>query len=256
MQALAREDLAGAEHPPVSQLIARQRGTLAAGAAAAITEHLSLCGRCSALALEVADFLAAGDEGEEDDTSAADDEEAWRALRRAQLLQPAEPPPARRRSPLASLAFAYGLAAAFAALSAVLLLAPWLRPPRPPRPSVSPVSPWVNPGLYDLAPVSGERSGDAVPSVPVRFRSAGDAALLILNPAQAADAARYEVRIRRADGKLAWRSTELLRQPSGAFHLGLPAGALPAGRYVLELYGRTAGRPDVLLGTYRISIVP
>lgn len=253
MQALAREELAGAEHPPVSQLIARQRGTLAAGAAAAITEHLSLCGRCAALALEVADFLAAGDEGEEDDTSAGDDEEAWRALRRAQLLSPAEPPPARRRSPLASLAFAYGLAAAFAALSAALLLAPR---PRPPRPPASPISPWVNPGLYDLAPASGERSGDAVPSVPIRFRSAGDAALLILNPAQAADAARYEVRIRRADGTLAWHSTELLRQPSGAFHLGLPAGALPAGRYVLELYGRTAGRPDVLLGTYRISIDP
>jgi hypothetical protein len=144
---------------------------------------------------------------------------------------------------LQSLSFAYGLAATFALVSLCLLLFhEWSPAPRP----------QVNAGLYDLTPTGSERGFVAPPS-PIRFRSRDDSALLILNPAVVANAARYGVRIRRAEGAVLWRSEGLELQAPGAFRLTLPARALPPGRYSLELYGITGGR-EKPLGTYRIAI--
>jgi hypothetical protein len=247
MQALAREELGGAEHPSASKLIARHRGALPAAAAAAITEHLSLCSACTALALDVAELFG-GDEDEEE-PAPGEVEAVWRQLhtaqRKAETVPPARPP---RRPWFRSLAFAYGLAASFAAAGiAVLLLRPLTGPP--PRPQ-------ANAGLYDLAPAAGER-GQASRPAAIRFRTHRDSALLILNPAVVAEAPQAVLRIRRADGVEVWRLDGLDRQPNGAFHLGLPAGALAPGSYSLELYGTGAtGAPGPLLGTYWITLEP
>jgi len=252
MAALAREELRGATHPPPRRLAAYQRGELPPAETAAIAEHLSLCSACTAIVLDAAEFFAAGDEEE---AAPADPEESWRELQAARarteerpsVPAPAPMPPraAPRRSPFRSLGFAYGLAAVIAAVSAGFIL--FKGTPPPPRPQ-------ANPGLYDLAPSGAARGEEARPT-PIRFQTPGGSALLILNPAVVPSSARYGVRIRRADASVLWRSEDLVPQPSGSFHLSLPAGALPPGRYELELYGVTEGR-ETALGAYRIEIEP
>jgi len=249
MAALAREELRGATHPPPRRLAAYYRGELPPAEAVAIAEHLSLCSACTAVVLDAAEFFAADDEEE---AAAADQEESWRELQAARAkteaprpsASPALTPPRSipRRSLFRSLEFAYGLAAVFAAVSVGLIVFRGTPPPQP----------QVNPGLYDLAPSGAARGEEARPT-PIRFQTPGGSALLILNPAVIPSSARYGVRIRRMDGPVVWRSEDLVPQASGSFHLSLPAGSLPPGRYELELYGGTEGR-ETALGAYRIEI--
>jgi hypothetical protein len=265
MQALSREELKGAEHPPASRLIAYQRGEIEPAQAAAIRQHLSLCTECAELVLDSADFFGsdAAAEGEEEESGPAGLEARWEelqaALRNPELHPPspapspasmpaaATAPPPPRRSLVRSLAFAYSLAATFAAIALGLLLSSRFKEPGAPPPR-----PQANVGLYDLTSAASERAGSGQVTA-IRFRSPGDSALLILNPAVAARSARYGVRIRSSGGAVAWRSEELVPQPTGAFHLGLPAGALRPGRYSVELYG-TAGGRETLLGSYPIAV--
>lgn len=250
MAALAREELRGADHPSTARLIAYHRGEIPPVEAAAVTEHLSLCSECAAILLDAAEFFSEED-GEE--AASADLEASWQELRAAvprgkerspsAVPSPVPPPAAPPRSLLRSLAFAYGLAATFAAVSVGLLI---FRTPVPPP------QPQVNPGLYDLTPSGAER-GEGTLVASIRFQTPASSALLILNPAVVASSTHYGVRIRRMDGPVVWQSEALVPQASGAFHLSLPSGALPAGRYSLELYGVTAGR-ETSLGTYRIAI--
>jgi hypothetical protein len=251
MLALAREELRGAEHPSTSRLIAYYRGEIPPPEAAVIAEHLSLCEECTSIALDVAEFFA--DDDEEEEATPADLEASWQELRaaapRALERRPAPvsaltpPRTIPRRSIVRSLAFAYGVAAAFAAVSIGLVLFHGRSPA--PRPQ-------VNAGLYDLTS-SGSERGEGAQVTLIRFQSSGASALLILNPAVVANSARYGVRIRRADRAVVWRSEDLELQAPGAFHLSLTAGALPSGRYAVELYGITEGR-ERLLGIYWIEI--
>jgi hypothetical protein len=256
MAALAHEELRGAKHPATSQFIAYYRGEIPSAEAAAIREHLSLCDDCSALVLDAAEFFADEDEEEEaaEATTPSDDvEAAWEELRA--LVSGAKTPPSPptlilppppsipQRSLVRSLAFAYGVAAVFAALSVGLFLFKGTSPPQQPQ---------VNAGFYDLTSSHSERGEGPLPT-PVRFRSPDDSAHLILNPEVVADSARYGVRIRDADGGIIWRSEALELQASGVFHLSLPARAFPPGRYSLELYGIKEDR-ETLLGIYRIAI--
>jgi putative zinc finger protein len=250
MAALAREELRGAEHPSTSRLIAYHRGELPPAEEATVMEHLSLCEECAALVLDAAEFFADDDEEE---ATPADLEASWQELR-AETPRAEERPPSRvpalspppsipRRSLVRSLAFAYGLAATFAAVSVGLILFHGRSPA--PRPQ-------ANAGLYDLTSSNSER-GEGTQPTRIRFRSPDASALLILNPAVVPNSSRYGVRIHRTDGAVVWRSEDLELQTLGAFHLSLPAGALPPGRYSLDLYGITEGR-ERLLGTYRIEI--
>jgi hypothetical protein len=250
MAALAREEIRGAQHPSTSRLIAYHRGELPQTEAAAITEHLSLCELCTALILDAAEFFT---DDEEEDAESPDLEALWQELQTAtsRTGKPAPspipvvplPPTVPRRSLVRSLAFAYGVAAIFAAASVGLVFF---------KATSSPPRPQVNVGLYDLTSSSSER-GESSQLTPIRFQSPGGSALLILNPAVVANSARYGVRILRADGTAVWRSEDLVRQNSGVFHLSLPAGAFRAGRYSLELYGITQSG-ERLLGTYRIEM--
>lgn len=249
MLALAHEELRGVEHPSTSRLIAYHRGQLPPAEIAAVTDHLSLCEDCTGLVLDAAEFFTE----EEEEAAPADLEASWQELRtatsRAEERPPSpvpvlSPPPAiPRRSLFRSLAFAYGVAAAFAVLSVGLVLFREMSP----SPRLQ-----VNAGLYDLTSSSSERA-EAAQATSIRFRAPGDSALLILNPEVIADSARYGVRIYRADGGVVWRSEDLALQALGGFHLSLPAGALPPGRYSLDLYGITEGR-ERHLGTYPIAI--
>jgi len=254
MVVLAREELRGAEHLSTTRLMAYHRGEIPPSETTAIMEHLSLCKECSSLMLEVAEFFADDDE-EEEDSAPPDLEPAWQELQGAMSgakqrrppspspvlsLPPAAPP---QRSVVRSLAFAYGVAATFAAVSIGLVVF---------KETTSPLGPQVNTGLYDLTP-SGSDRAEAADATPIRFRTPGDSALLILNPEVAPDSARYGVLIHSAAGAVVWRSEDLVLQTPGGFHLSLPAGALPPGRYSLKLYGITEGR-EIPLGTYPIAI--
>jgi hypothetical protein len=252
MAALAREELRGMEHPSTSRLIAYHRGEIPPAEMTALREHLSLCEACSALVLDAAEFFS--DDDDEEDAESPDFEVAWQGLQAARrgaeerspllapvLSMPPSAPP--RRSLVRSLAFAYGVAATFAALS----LGPVLF-----RETIPPPQPQPNAGFYDLTS-SGSERGEAIQETSIRFRTPGDSALLILNPKVVADSARHGVRIHRVDGSVVWGSENLVPQASGGFHLSLPAGVLPPGRYSLELYGITEGR-ESLLGTYPIAI--
>jgi hypothetical protein len=253
MISLAREELRGTEHLSPSRLIAYHRGEVPPTEATPITEHLSLCRECSALALEVAEFFA--DDDEEEDINPTDSEAAWQELQAVMSgaeQRPKAPSPVLslssfappHRSLLRSLAFAYSVAAACAAVSVGLIL---FRETTPHR------SPQANTGLYDLTS-SGSNRAEAADATPIRFRTPGDSALLILNPEGTLDSARYGVRIRDSKGAVVWRSEELVVQAPGGFHLSLPAGALPPGHYSLELYGTTERR-ETPLGTYPIIVI-
>lgn len=249
MAALAREELRGAEHPSTSRLLAYQRGEGTPAEVAAVREHLSLCEECSAVVLDAAEFFAEEDEEEED--SPAELEREWQELRR--LVPDAHHPPAPAavlplpaaapsRPPLwRSLGFAYGLAASFAAVSLGLGFF---------RAFPAPV-PQANAGLYDLTS-SGQDRSERAEATPMAIRFASPSVLL-LNPEEVPDSERYGVRVRRGDGTVAWESESFVPQRSGAFHLGLPAGALKAGEYSLQLYGISEGR-ETPLGTYSIRI--
>jgi hypothetical protein len=249
MAELARQELRGAEHPPVRRLVAYHRGELPPAETAAMTEHLSLCTECSALLLDAAEFFA----GDEEEPEPADLEASWQALQEAARGATKRPvaaipaPPAPRSIPrrpiLRSLPFAYGLAACFAALSVALLVV---------RPPSAPLQPHVNDGLYDLTSTS--QRGEGSRETPIRFQGPGSSAYLILNPAAPPGSPRYGLRLRSADGRVAWRSEGLkLETTLGPFHVSLPAGAFPPGRYSLELYGLDAGR-ETPLGTFRIVL--
>jgi hypothetical protein len=253
MAALAREELRGADHPSTARLIAYHRGEIPPAEAAVIREHLSFCGECAALLLDAAEFFAEEEGEDAAPTDPADLETSWQELQaalsgggeRSPATVPALRPPSAApiRSLARSLSFAYGLAATFAAVSIGLLL--FRAQALSPRPQ-------VNPGLYDLTPSGSERSeGESV--VSIRFQSPEDSAFLIFNPSVAASSNTYGVRIRGTAGPIAWQSDDLVLQATGAFHLSLPARALPPGRYSLELYGVTAGR-ETPLGAYRIAI--
>lgn len=259
MIALTREELRSAEHLSTSRLIAYHRGEIPPTETTAITEHLSLCKQCSSLMLDVAEFFAEEEEDEEDeDATPPNLEPAWQELRGvmsgAKQRRPPSPvpvlspPPAAppQRSVVRSLAFAYGVAATCVAVSVGLVV---FRETTPPRPQ-------VNTGLYDLRPSGSDRAA-ATDATPIRFRTPGDSALLILNPEGTPDSARYGVRIRRTngttDGAIVWQSEDLVLQAPGGFHLSLPADALPPGRYSLKLYGITQSR-ETPLGTYPIAI--
>ncbi len=250
MLALSREELRGVEHPSTGRILAYHRGELTAVEAAALTEHLSLCETCAEAALDAAEFFA---EDDEEDAAPAELEAAWQKFRAASVptaapeisLPPPQrlPPPAQpQRSFLRSVAFAYGVAAVFAALSVGLTLF-----------KVSPKArPEVNAGFFDLTPAGADR-GETPPTTPIRFASPGSSALVLLNPAVVPSSQGYGVRIRQADGVEVWKSEDLVLQASGVFRLSLPAGAFPVGRYALELYGITHGR-ETPLGTYWIAI--
>ena len=258
MSALAREELAGKEHPETSRLVAYHRGELPPAEAAAIREHLSLCDPCAEVVLDAADFFAAAADAadeEDEETAPADLDAAWEEIRAATgrgqarppspatpAPMPASPPPPRR--PLyRSLPFAYGLAATFAVLSLGLVLF---------RGASAPSAPQVNAGLYDLTSINAERSERTEPKT-IRFRSPEDIALLILNPEVASHAPRHGVRIRNAQGGVVWSSEDLEPQEPGGFRLGLTGRGLPAGRYSVELYGIT-GSQETPVGTYPIVI--
>jgi hypothetical protein len=251
MTALAREELKGAEHPSALRLIAYHRGQIPPAEMETIREHLSLCQACTAIVLDAADFFAE-DEEEEDEIAPSELAASWDELdaarrRTAASSRPAGPlrrePSSPRRSIFRSLGFAYGLAAILAAVSlGVLAIRETGFPPRP----------TANVGLYDMTSASSQRGERVVPTT-IHFRSPDDLALLVLNPAVVPRSARYRVRVRNAIGTLVWSSESLVLQPSGAFHIGLPATAFPPGRYSLSLYGLTAGR-ETPLGSYPIVV--
>jgi hypothetical protein len=107
---------------------------------------------------------------------------------------------------------------------------------------------------YDLAPADSQRA-EPVEETEIRLPGPDGSAHLILNPSAMAVPAppRYGVRFRGADGDVVWQNEALLPQKLGIFRLGLPAGALPPGRYTIELYGLRDGREEPL-GTYRIVL--
>jgi hypothetical protein len=250
MTVLAREVLRGTEHPSTKHLIAYQRGRMPPAEEAAIREHLSLCQECTGLVLDAADFFA---DDQDEEATPADLEASWQRICEAMRI-PDERSPAPAlalggplRSPLLqSLAFAYALAATFAAVSVGLFVfAAGGKGP--------PLQPQANVRIYDLTSSNSQR-GDETKLSSIRFRSPVDSALLILNPAQVpAPSAQHGVRIRRGDAALVWQSEDLAPEPTGGFHLGLPAGALLPGKYHLELYEIAAGR-ETPLGNYSIAI--
>lgn len=249
MASLAREELRGAEHLSTSRLIAYHRGEIPPAETPAITEHLSLCTECSALALEVAEFFA--DDDDEEDATPSAREAAWQELQTVMsgpdrrppapaFLSPVAAPP--RRSPIRSLALAYGLAATFAAVSVGLV---FFRE-KAPSPSLQP-----DPGLYDLTSSGSMRTGETNAKL-IRFQAPDESAILILNPEGPLTSNRSRVRISDSAGAIVWES-DLTLQPTGGFHLSLPAGALASGRYSLDLNGLIEGR-ETSLGQYQIAI--
>ena len=167
MTVLAREVLRGTEHPSTKHLIAYQRGRMPPAEEAAIREHLSLCQECTGLVLDAADFFA---DDQDEEATPADLEASWQRICEAMRIPderspaPALAPGGPLRSPLLqSLAFAYALAATFAAVSVGLFVfAAGGKGP--------PLQPQANVRIYDLTSSNSQR-GDETKLSSIRFRS-------------------------------------------------------------------------------------
>jgi hypothetical protein len=254
---LVREERRGGEHVPMQRLIAYHRGELPAPEAAAVADHLALCGDCTERLLDAAEFLADEEELEAHEADASGQHlTAARAgglagcsgARPADAAAHSRPAraPRRKLSLLRSPRFAYGLAAVFAALSLGLLL--FVRSSGAPGPP----APMPNEPAYDLAPAGSQRAAAA--ATTIRLPAPAGSAHLILNPSAAPTAPRHGVRFRRADGRVVWQDESFVPQALGTFRLRLPAGAFPPGRYTIELYGLYDGREEPL-GTYPVTLL-
>jgi hypothetical protein len=252
LAARARQDLG--PHPDADDLVAYSERRLGAAESERLRDHLALCPECAGLLLDLG-ALADDDEAAGAVLSDRQVEAAWRDVAsRLGTPSPRRFPP-RHGSP-APARLPWAVAATL--LVGVGALAVWVGILRQDLRSLS--RPRADAVLAALEPRDeGTRGGltRAGPD-PVEQRPRTDRpATLILRAAPATGHRHYELRIEesRAGGRVLWRDDQLRPRAEGEFVVTLPARALPAGAYLLRLYGMDGDRRDPL-ADYELEIAP
>ena len=266
---LDEERRAMVSHPEVDELVALQEGRLAAERAEALRAHLALCAECAEDFLELGIFDSATTAPATVADCTPEEEEGWQRFRQQLAeVRPSAPdadpltpnpattatattsatsltprtPPASRRPPHSSpprrhLGPRWMLAASVLfALSG--LWGWWIAlGPHDTRPGSSLGSPYD----FTLRP-AGEatiRSGASAHTVDVPDTT--DALVPTLLLGDTTPHAHYRAEIRDTRGQVVFRADDLSRFEDGRFVLLIPRTRLPAGKYVLDLFGQRDG---------------
>lgn len=217
VKTIAEEALRSEEtHPSRLELEGYSSRKLPAEQMDCIEGHLALCTHCADVVLELME-----------------------SNRQIGLTRP-------QRRFFSPLRLAYSTAGFFLVAFLAALLWIWLPQSPQPRSNFHVLS--IPPAQ---APAGGERRG--LPSDDqfhtVSVPQGADSVLLLLGLAETASFDRYRLEVRRAsqgDGEVVWSTEDVHQMPAGNFTVDLPAGFLPAGRYVIRLQGFRNGQSEVL----------
>ena len=255
VQALAAEERR-AQHPEPGELIAYSQGALAEERRDQLQEHLASCAECARLLVDFADFdgLAPPDGGER--LTDAEVAAARRLLeRRIEMVATVASPAAAVRGARWTGAFASPrpwqlLTAALAA--AVIGLAVFGGSQHQLLRRLG--QPEVNVATHDLEPVESDQLQGGPSAAPTVIDGATRSAVLILQLHEVESHPAYRVAIRGSDSRQVWSRAGAARDPVlGNFTLRLPPGALPPGRYDVEIFGVGDDREE-LLARYAIEV--
>ncbi|MEM7349748.1 MAG: zf-HC2 domain-containing protein [Acidobacteriota bacterium] len=236
----------GAAHPTAEDWIAYYDGRLADDEQTRLQDHLTQCHRCVELVLDL-DRFAEPSQSEPAEVSEFEQAAVWRALVPSLGIPHPEPATRHRQTYLA-------LAATL--LFAVLGFTTWSQQ----RSAIGALEarvanlsqPRGNVVIRDLNPHSRQRSAqgaEATTELPADDRPI----TLILNLEEPTAHPAHRVRVLDEQGSTIREISGLEPSEFGNFYLALPPGALPAGRYELQLVGLSSGEED-LLEVYPIAL--
>lgn len=226
------------KHPEVEELVAYHEGRVAADAAEALAEHLSVCGHCARLLLDLDSFPDLEPPAGTSDPSEHEVAAAWRRLE-AELPAPTAPSLAA----IGASPRSWGTLAAALGLVALGFGGGWLtrRGDDAPR---------VNVPIVDLFAADAVRDAGAGNAVTVD--PAADGWLLVLNLSEPALSGRYDLEMRDEGDTLVWSATAVAPDSHGGFTVSLPRGWLAPGRYRIAVVA--TGDPSRLVGEFFVTL--
>jgi anti-sigma factor RsiW len=225
-----------AAHPKMEELIDYYRKRLDSTAAARVRGHLADCRECTALVLDLEDFVQA-------ESSPPMPEEITEARLVARAVTWEARAEKLRKAGLMA-------ASLFLAISVPLGIYVWNHGLRE-TPEVAFLAPEVNLPLLSLYPRSALRGvRENRLEVPAGTRWVH----VVLTTDDLPPAAGYQLVIVDAAGREILSLDGLRPTPVGTFSIGLPAARVPAGAYELRLFRQTAGK-KALVHEYPLEIV-
>ncbi len=253
------EEQSPGEHPTGEALAAYRSGELAAGERAKVHRHLAGCRECSELARDLDLFTEAptpAKNGNELQVTAF-----LRALtplsghRRAKAPRLAsDPSPATAtRSPRRGTTHTFRPLAMAASLILAVATSWWLSRDLTRRQMSAELSrPRANVSIRDLVEDRSERTGSPAETVEV---PTGSGTVLVLTPDRPGEFPAYQAKILSSAGALVTTFEAVEKDPdSETFTLWIPPAGLTPGDYLVELFGHSGTRAEVIAG-YRIRVV-
>lgn len=236
-------------HPDADELVAYHEGTLSAGDAQRIQDHLVACRECAAL---VADLEGLGDSdfGAGEDLPDETAELVWKNVRQ-QIRRDEEPSkvvPFQGRARAADLPSWVRPLAAMLVIS-TLALSGWVASLRDQVKDLS--TPQLNAPILDLYPAGSTRGeGAGVQTVPP------DARLftVVLSPVGRPAFEEYELQIVDAEGDEVRRDGGLKPNPYGSFTVTLSRDLLGPGNFRVRLVGIDSGGGRQTVEEYALRI--
>ena len=248
LRAVAEAKSRGLEgHPTPAELVDYHLGTLPAGEADALQEHLAFCRECAQVVLDMVAFSRPPEGGAA--RPAVDLDREWDRLQ-ARLETPSPRPVGRVPPPRTPRRLPWALAAA--ALIAARGLLGWNLNLRGSLEEAR--RPGADFAMASLAPErpGGERAAEAPARVEVRPEQR--TVFLLLNLGDLREFPEHGMELIDSAGSVLWAGPDVPRQEDGTFLLEIPAEMLEDGAYEVRLSGRRDGG-TVPLAQYSFEVV-
>lgn len=252
------------DHPTDEELDLFARGGLGEDRREDIRNHIAVCPDCLRDVLEQKTFPLLEPPSGVPDVTDEQIEDRWQIVRRKLLAESTSERnpgtawlPGPKPSALVRRRHLQPVWAALAAAALVLLVigsfrllpGAWLRAGRPS----------VNAQIASLLPEGSDSGthprGSEETIQRISLMPAADSLVLVLNAPTLADFSRYRIElIEASEGKPRWSDSSIRPTEGLSFTVSFPRSALPAGRYLLRLWGGE-GSALRLVANYRFIVV-